>query len=346
MFENEILLSPKRLSTACIAVIESSLHGKAKAQACHICLSCIEKTGLAAFGKKGVLATARMLSQDTTMHRAAALELMESILSKMNGDIIRLARICGPSLSDKGQQLLEERWYKNHSKEGAHPSVTNGSPGTRQYPASPQKFSAFGFQKEEKQSELVDELPRLSLRTIGKDQPRQSPRKVLTEEATMSEPFAFSFSAATTKSPSHLDSDFAVSSSGTAFRSFNSAEAEPSGAAAALRARLLKIREKNKLPEIDGPVINITAAMNTEEGADNRIDVDAIVANIECLLSQDMPVEESDVFMATCIDSLKIVHSAISRQMNVSVSQSRSELDECRDYLLHNVNQTVGLLRR
>jgi hypothetical protein len=70
------------------------------------------------------------------------------------------------------------------------------------------------------------------------------------------------------------------------------------------------------------------------------------MANIECLLSQDKPVAESDGFMATCIDYLKIVHSAISRQMNVSVSQSRSQLDECREHLLQNVNQTVGLLRR
>ena len=344
MLENEILLSPKRLGMVCIAVIESSQHAKAKAQACHTCLSCIEKTGLAGFGKKGVVATARMLSQDTTMYRVAALELMESILSKMNGDIIRLARICGPSLSDKGQQLLEERWYKNHSKDVV---LANGSPGTRLHPSSPQKFSTYGFQKEEKQSDLVDELPRLSLRAAGKEQPRQSPRKMLSDEISRNEPFAFSFSAGTARSPSHMDSELAIISSATAFRSFQSTEIEPSGAAAALRARLLKIREKSKLPEIGGSVGSVNISMhNEQQGTDEPIEVDAIVANIEGLLTQKKPIVESDAFMATCIDSLKIVHSAISRQMNTSVSQSRIQLDECRERLLHNVNHTVGLLRR
>jgi hypothetical protein len=348
ILENEILLPPKRLGMVCIAVIESSPHAKAKAQACHTCLSCIEKTGLAGFGKKGVVAVARMLSQDTTMHRMAALELMESILSKMNGDIIRLARICGPSLSDKGQQLLEERWYKNHSKDVAHPFGGNGSPGTRQNPASPQKFSTFGFQKEEKQSDLVDELPRLSLRAAGKDQPRQSPRKMLSEETSHNnEPFAFSFSAGTIRSPSHADSEFADLSSGTAFRSFNATEVEPSGAAAALRARLLKIREKSQLPEIGNSASTVSFSMNNnEQEADAPIDVDAIIGNIEGLLTQTKPIGESDAHMSTCIDSLKIVHSAISRQMNTSVCQSRIQLDDCRERLLQNVNQTVELLRR
>ena len=243
MLENEILLSPKRLGMVCVAVIESSPHAKAKAQACHTCLSCIEKIGLAGFGKKGVVATARMLSQDTTMHRVAALELMEMILSKMNGDIIRLARICGPSLSEKGQQLLEDRWYKNYSKKGwyknnskdvAHISVWNGTPCIRQHAAYPQKFSTICFHKEEKQADLVDVLPRLARRAADTDQPCQSPRQVLPEEASRQEPFAFS-SAGTTSSPLHMESEFAVSSSRTAFRSFSSVEVEPSGAVATLR---------------------------------------------------------------------------------------------------------------
>ena len=330
----------------CVAVIDSSPHAKAKAQACHTCLSCIEKTGLAGFGKKGVVATAKMLSQDTTMHRLAALDLMESILSKMNGDIIRLARICGPSLSDKGQQLIEERWYKNHSKDVAHAPISNGSPGTRQNPTSPQKFSTFGFQKEEKQSDLVDELPRLSLRVAGKDHPRQSPRKLSSEETALVEHFSFSFSAGTTSSAPQKDSDFAVSSSGTSFRSFNSREVEPSGAAAALRARLLKIREKSKLPAIATSAYAGNILAGNDQGSDETIDVDAIITNIEFILEQSKPIPENDTNMATCIDSLKIIHSAISKQLNSSVSQSRIHLDVCRERLLQNVDQTVGLLRR
>ena len=36
------------------------------------------------------------------------LDLMEMILTKMNRDIQRLVRICGPSLSDNAKQFLEK----------------------------------------------------------------------------------------------------------------------------------------------------------------------------------------------------------------------------------------------
>ena len=85
---------------------------------------------------------------------------------------------------------------------------------------------------------------------------------------------------------------------------------------------------------------------NDEQGIGDSIDVDAIIENIEGLLEQNKPIAENDPYMATCIDSLKIVHSAISRQMNTSVSQSRIQLDDCRGRLLQNVNHTIGLLRR
>ena len=103
---------------------------------------------------------------------------------------------------------------------------------------------------------------------------------------------------------------------------------------------------KSKLPELSGPSITMNFETNDEQGTDEPIDVDAIVENIEGLLEQNKPMVENDSYMASCIDSLKIVHSAISRQMNTSVSQSRIQLDDCRGRLLQNVNHTIGLLRR
>jgi hypothetical protein len=343
MLENEKLLPPKRQGMACVAVIDCSPHAKAKAQACQMCLSCIEKIGLASFGKKGILATAKMLSQDTTMHRVAALDLMESILSKMNGDILRLARICGPNLSDKGRQLLEERWYKSHSKDSAH-IISSGSPNTRPPPGSPQKVTSFGFHKEDKQSDIIDELPRLTLRAFGKEPPRNSPRKLIPEDLPSNE--AFSFSATMLASPTNADSEFALSSSGTAFRSFSAADIEPSGAAAALRARLLKIREKTKLPESDTSINNGDFMPHLLADSPELMDFDTILDNIHNLLNKSPPIPEYDSCMETCIFALKVVHSTLSKQVNSSLGLSENNLEYLRGRLLQNVNQVVGLLRR
>jgi hypothetical protein len=63
--KKEELLPPKRLgSVVCIAVIERSLHAKARALACQICHDCIETIGLNGCGKKGVVAAAKAFSEE------------------------------------------------------------------------------------------------------------------------------------------------------------------------------------------------------------------------------------------------------------------------------------------
>ncbi|GKY99911.1 hypothetical protein MPSEU_000944700 [Mayamaea pseudoterrestris] len=100
-------------SLVCVAVMESSSQAKARAHSCRLCLHCLDKEGLVSVGKKGVLVVAKSLSDETIPeNRSLALDLMEQILTRMNGDFQKLTRICGPSLSTHGMQLLEERWVK------------------------------------------------------------------------------------------------------------------------------------------------------------------------------------------------------------------------------------------
>jgi hypothetical protein len=351
MLENAGLLPPKRLGMVCVAVIDSSPHAKARAHACHTCLSCIDKTGLAGFGKKGVLSTAKMLSQDTTMHRVAALDLMEIILSKMNGDVPRLVRICGPNLSDKARQLLEERWYKSQAKETTNSYVSTGSPGHRLQPGSPQKVISVNLQREERKPDIFDELPRLSLRHTERDTLKPSPRKKFPEDTSI-EPYVFNFSAGMVGSPTNIESEFAETSTANTYSYFNSIDMEPNGAAAALRARLLKIREKGKTSE-NAAIPDNLDSRNTQLGKPTTepitlksIDFDGFMATVERLLSQPTPIHENDGNLQNCIDSLKIVHAALSKQFHSTMNPSEDQLSDLRASLAQNVDRTIGLLRR
>jgi hypothetical protein len=65
LLKKEELLPPKRLgSVVCIAIIERSPHAKARALACQICHDCIETIGLNGCGKKGVVAAAKLFSEE------------------------------------------------------------------------------------------------------------------------------------------------------------------------------------------------------------------------------------------------------------------------------------------
>jgi hypothetical protein len=345
LLENEALLSPKRLVLCCIAVIESSPHARAKAQACQTCIGCIQKTGLAGFGKKGVLATAKMLSHDTTMHRIAALDLLETILSKMNGDITRLVRICGPNLTDKARQLLEDRWYKNQAKDTSFTQVSTGSPGHRLHPGSPQKPVRSSFHRDDRQPDIFDELPRLTLREIGKEPAKPSPRKKSSEDVS-SEPYVFTFSVAKSTSHAHVDQELAETSSGTASSFVNFAEIEPSGAAAALRARLLKIREKSKVNESEHTAENLDSGFPDADAlVPKYIDFDEAVDSIRILLQQPSPLSENDRHVEACIESLNIFHASLSKDLYSTVNFSDAQLSDIRRRLSQNVDETIGLLR-
>jgi hypothetical protein len=342
---NEALLSPKRLELCCIAVIESSPHARAKAQACQTCIECIQKTGLAGLGKKGVLATAKMLSHDTTMHRIAALDLLETILSKMNGDITRLVRICGPSLNDKARQLLEERWYKTQAKDSSFTQVTTGSPGHRPQTGSPQKAVWASLQREDRQPDIFDQLPRLTLRETGKEPSKPSPRKKISDEIS-NEPFVFTFSLAKSTAHSYVDQELAETSSGTASSYVIGAESEQSGAAAALRARLLKIREKSKINESGLPAENSDPNFTNAHGMARKfIDFDVAMNSIRILLKQPTPLSENDPYVEECVESLKIVHASLSKDLYSTVEFSDVHLADMRRRLAQNVDDTIGLLR-
>jgi hypothetical protein len=356
LVESESLLPPKRLGIVCVAMIDSSPHAKARAQACHTCLACVEKTGLSGVGKKGVLSSAKLLSQETTMYRVAALDLMELILSKMNGDMQRLVRICGPNLSDKARLLLEERWYKGQAKETAPLSVSIGSPSRRSQGGSPRKTPMTGSRRDAMEPELYDELPKLSLRARGKEQHRPSPRTQTGTQDTSDDPFAFFSATRRSASPSNMETELlSAGDASNVFRFSVTTDVEPSGAAASLRARLLKIREKGKVLEIGTAgvgedLVEEDIVANGAEGFETElhlpIDFETHMGSISSLLNKGGPITEKDTDLETCVGSLKIFHAALSRQQHSAVGLTAAQLSDLRIFLIDRMDAMVDLLRR
>ena len=353
------LLPPKRLgSIVCVAMIDCSPHAKARVLACHTCLSCVEKTGLSGVGKKGVLSTAKLLSQETTKYRGPPLELMEMILSKMNGDIQRLVRICGPSLSDKAKQLLEERRHKRGAQDGVtSTSNTLGTPGRRSR-GSTQQEQTSGSRRQPKKSDIYDELPRLSLRAGVKDASKSSPRyREESQDDNADDPFAFSIAALRSASPTSTKSESNVptsaeTSGGGEILSVKSADIEPSGAAALLRARLQKLREKGKSSEENAAADNIGQTQaQFGSGADGVANDDAIDydSKMECvrnLLNRDGPILDCDPDVEASIGVLRLFHSALSGQHHPALGMTPSQFSSLRTFLIENTNAVVDLLTR
>jgi len=301
--------------------MERSSHAKARVLSCHISAECVEKDGLSGIGKKGVLAAAKLLSEETIPeNRAAALDLMELILSKMNGDIQRLARICGQNLSDKAQQLIKERWAKKDNREDGAPVSSRKTRLHENHLAASKDIRS--------PVDIHDQLPALSLRDEGYE-----PKKVGVSDVNFAnEESAFSFSLPA-----------ATATNGTNEQSASSTSEEVrsgAGSAAALRARLMKIREKSKA----------SSPESGKEGS-NRDQVqesvfDDGISQMKKILSVEPPFEEDDPLLLNCIDVLKKFHAGLSKQQHAAAGLSVAELSLLREAIAGHMTATLECLTR
>ena len=122
--EGQLYPPQKFGSLICIPVIERSGHGKPKALATRECLSCVKVSGLGGIGKRGIQVTAKSFTDETlTENKALSLDLIMTVITKMNGDIQKYFKICGTgNLSDKAKLLIEERWTKHKKPVSIPPS--------------------------------------------------------------------------------------------------------------------------------------------------------------------------------------------------------------------------------
>lgn len=296
----------------CVLVMESSPYPKARAMACRDCHECVETIGLTGIGKRGVLVAAKALSDEKLQeNRSALLDLMVLLGSKMNGDMQRLARICGPSLSSKARSLIEERLTKaGADSRNTRTSISRASPqtdsivrkpsGLAQTQKTPSKLPGIRPDKTRKMSTLSaetseestikDELPALDLRHSLRSSPSMAsgiPRPGLVGVTRLSVTSPATSSQGRIVSPRNVSSS-SISSSDRSFDKGNGPEddadedkspvradlyttspafseskeedEETLGAAASLRARLMRIRERNRNGNTQAVDVGVTHA--------------------------------------------------------------------------------------
>ena len=271
-------------SLICVSVIERSQQTKARALALQRCSICIERVGLAAIGKKGLLLTTKALSDEIIPeNRTAALDLLETVLSKMNGDVDKLARICGPNLSNKSRAMLEERCSRRGGNRVQETNIKgptmNASirPRGRLVPPKAKSVSSVScaghesvtrrrtLEEVERQVEYapVRSVMRTSLDLrLGVTTVSSSPIARKIQSIPLVGPFSFSFNPGTSSdafvNPGMMQerklangttlSQPAFTNKVPEIKASSSTESQqsPTGAAASLRARLLKIRDKHR----------------------------------------------------------------------------------------------------
>lgn len=395
------MLSTRTLGQViCVPLIEHSHQSKTRVLALHECRACVDRIGLSGLGKKGLLVTAKTLSEESLPeNRTAALDLMETVLAKMDGDVDKLANICGTAyLSDKGRAIVEERW-KKHS--GSHQSLAQMSFQRDERARRPSQIPssrATGAARISRRVEmdrtstegLRDELPSLKLQLDHRKSTAVASRHTEFSAPAAKGPFAFSFDA---PQASHHDiesldtSDLrrepvssvalgtsALSGVSSSAAQSNATGASTEGAAASLRARLLKIREKQKEASVaPGPVALTTsfepelsptdltsplaepqsvpiateAGGETEErGELSENSYVALHACIEELLHTKPPVPESHPCLRDCTAALKKYHAAISNQPAAAPDMNYTEFSDLRQNIMDKTVECIENLTR
>ena len=312
LLQNDALLSPKILgSIACVAVFERSVQARARALGFSMCRDCVATAGLSGIGRKGTVLAADQLSKESlTETKSAALDLMEEVVLKMDGDINRLVKICGSSLSDQARLDIEDRIRKASMPKESSPQSISRQDSNRSFDfpvRTPDRRTSRSMIQETPE----DELPALSLRE--KLQGVSDRRKNAGDNSSVaSGPFAFS------SSPSEAghNSGPMASSSSVSGETFATNGTESFGTAASLRARLLKIKQKNQEDRSQVTSSKLVKDFDditqiASEG-DPREEYKRIVSHIKSLLHRRGPLQEDDADITLTTRSLKKVHTALT----------------------------------
>lgn len=345
LLKNPLLVPTKRFgSTVCVSIIERSVHAKARLVSYQECIHVVEQEGLVGIGKKGVISTGKMLSvEKTPANKTAAMNLMLAILSRTNGgDIQRLVKICGPNLSNKARQELEQHWAAggsiSNTSSRSTPRQSRLATPLRRQSESPREVDS------SKKPNLYDQLPALSLRNrSGNKATTTLPRGISPSQDTAN-PFSFARPSSTShpQVPEGLDttSSFVV-------QSVEAEEHDAGTAAASLRARLLKIRQKStKALDDDSGSDLLSLSSASGDNADLEAEYHQILSVFNQLGSLKLPVAEDDEQMSESIESVKKLHAALSKQHNPSLGLSATQLGSLRNVISQHVNDTVANLTR
>lgn len=270
------------------------------------------------------------------------MNLLEIILSKMNGDIHRLARICGPSLSDKATSDLEEKWNKRNPTESFISSPVLKSPEFLRSAT----HDGNGLSSGEDRQIIRDELPSFRLDAdsplaIGRDKKES----FLTNDRNRPGNASLAHHQSDNIAGKAEAGDY---SEGTEYHDAIEQDEGPGtldGTAASLRMRLLEIKEKSKYSDERVSVLGSSRSLSDSVQTTTRNVNGGELESLRCLLRKKGPLFEHDDELITSIEALKRIHAALSRQSStISLGFSVSENAKFRDFIAGQIDPLVDLL--
>ena len=263
------------------------------------------------------MVTAKGFSEENLPeNKALYLELIETIILKMNGDTNKYFKICGSStLSRRSRDSIDARMAKA--------GTGTGSDGPHN--ASLKKQSP-------ESSPPLTRTPSAHIMS----------RAVPTEDNEG--PFKFSYAPNGTKIQSPGDS---VESKNSLPDDIVNRREASSGAAASLRERLRQIRDKHAQegdPTGDSPS-NVQSSRSVAAPISCPL-YNEIVDTVEILLGEPTPLLEVNEIFTKALICLRQLHSSLSNNSNDSTGTDPALLKKLRQHLHYKVPEVVKLLTR
>ncbi len=304
----------------CVPVIENTVNSKTRGVVIRQLRICVEKCGLNGIGKKGIQVLAKSFSDENMLeNKAFHLDLIQAIISKMNGDTKRYFKVCGSTaLSKKAKDMIEERMAKvviNNESQHDHKHSSKELP------------SSIGEKLLPSPNHTVDETEEVLAQELD------------TDGNGVDGPFKFSFGTVEPSSVSKAASP--VSFSG--FSQASTQRDSSSGAAANLRERLRSIRDKHKQ---DGE--SVSTEVRAADAQVKRMCplYNHIVDTVELLLAEPTPLLDMDETFTKALVCLRQMHSSLSASGNDSTGTDPALLKDLRHHVHYNVPACVKLLTR
>lgn len=345
MISDDIYPLEKYGSIICISVIENSTTPKTRGLAVRECYMCVDRVGLHAIGKKGILTVAKSFSDETfTENKSSFLDLIELIITKMNGDLKRFMKLCGGAyLSSKARDAIEKRISKRNNGE---------TPKTNKRQS---RVSVSGRRSLASATLNMNESQAMESQTNTKN--RALHEKFENEKDDG--PFKFSFS-----SSSKNRQDNHEEQNGTTFTANQSTAPHSqeiisrreanSGTAASLRLRLRQIRDRHQsdrdVSESPVPISLQMSASSSRElsptpPSQNTL-LRAIMEDVDDLLSQSTPLGKNTDKSSLALIGLRRLHASLTNGATDSTGTDPVILAQLREEVVSKVSFCVFKLAK
>ncbi len=334
-------------SIVCVSVIENSSTPKTRGLAIRECQYCVEKAGLSAVGKKGILAIAKSFSDETlTENKSLFLDLIETIIMKMNGDIKKFLKICGNAhLSSKARDAIEKRISKksNVDSSKSNKRQSRASVSSRRSLAPPMPGANNGDSKEPPSAKRERSNTYNSVRRIEGNDESEGPFK-----------FSFSSSGNSRASSGHHEestrrtSVITETTTTSLSEEFTTKREANSGAAASLRERLRQIRdrhqpESNQSTSAIPPSVQFSASREDSSPTpptQNTL-LRSIMDDVDDLLGQQIPLGKNTDKSSLALVGLRKLHASLSNGSTDSTGTDPLILSQLRDEVKSRVSFCV-----